>query len=55
VPAARQEQAEAVTETAKQLIETAKSENPNKTTVQIGSDGRKQAGQIVAAVLKLGH
>src|SRR5215212_1829590 len=50
-PAERQEQAEAVAETAKVLVETAKAEKPNKTMLQISGDGLKQAAQNLAGVM----
>ena len=51
VPEPRQEQAEAVAETAKVLIDSAKSEKPNKTVLQISGEGLKQAAQNLADVL----
>jgi len=51
VPAEKQEQAEAVAETAKVLVETAKAEKPNKTMLQISGEGLKQAAQNLAGVL----
>ena len=68
IPAEKQESAEAVAETAKALIDAAKSEKPNKTLLQITGDGLKKAakdlakatpvvlhlaGQIVTTVMKL--
>jgi hypothetical protein len=70
VPEPRQEEAEAVAETARQLVETAKSEKPNQTLLQISGQGLKEAAQnladvapavvtiatqIVAAVMRLRH
>jgi septal ring factor EnvC (AmiA/AmiB activator) len=51
VPAEKQEQAEAVAETAKVLVETAKAEKPNKTMLQISGEGLKQAAQNLAGVM----
>lgn len=51
VPDEKQEQAEAVAETAKVLIDTAKAEKPNKTTVQITAQSLKVAAQNLADVL----
>lgn len=68
IPAEKQESAEAVAETAKALIDAAKSEKPNKTLLQITGDGLRKAakdlakatpvvlhlaGQIVTTVMKL--
>lgn len=51
IPAEKQEQAQAVAETTQILVETARSETPNKTMLQITSDGLKQAAQNLAEVL----
>jgi hypothetical protein len=51
VPAENQEQAQAVAETAKVLVDTAKAETPNKTMLQISGDGLKQAAQNLAGVM----
>ena len=51
VPAESQEQAEAVAESAKILVETAKAEKPNKTMVQVTGEGLKQAAQNLADVM----
>jgi methyl-accepting chemotaxis protein len=51
VPAEKQEQAQAVAETAQALVETAKAEKPNKTMVQITSEGLKKAAQNLAEVM----
>jgi septal ring factor EnvC (AmiA/AmiB activator) len=51
VPAERQEQAQAVAETAKVLVDTAKAEKPNKTMLQISGEGLKQAAQNLADVM----
>jgi methyl-accepting chemotaxis protein len=51
VPAAMQEQAQAIAETTKALVDVAKSETPNKTMLQITGDGLKKAAQSVAGVL----
>jgi len=51
VPEGHQEQAQAVAETAKVLVDTAKAEKPNKTMVQISGEGLKQAAQTLAGVM----
>jgi uncharacterized membrane protein YdfJ with MMPL/SSD domain len=51
VPAEQQEQAEAVAETAKALIDTAKAEKPNKTMVQVTAQGLKLAAQNLAEIM----
>jgi len=51
VPEEKQEQAQAVAETAKVLVDTAKAETPNKTMVQITGEGLKQAAQNLAEVM----
>ena len=51
VPAENQEQAQAVAETAKVLVDTAKAEIPNKTMLQISGEGLKQAAQNLAGVM----
>jgi len=51
IPAENQEQAEAVAETAKALVDAAKAENPNKTILQISGEGLKQAAQTLAGVM----
>ena len=51
VPAEHQEQAQAVAETAKVLVESAKAEKPNKTMLQISGEGLKQAAQNLAGVM----
>ena len=53
IPAEKQEQAQAVAETAKALVDTAKAEKPNKTMVQITSEGLKQAAQNLADVMPI--
>ena len=50
-PAQSQEQAQAVAETAKVLVVTAKAEKPNKTMLQISGEGLKQAAQNLADVM----
>jgi hypothetical protein len=50
-PAQSQEQAQAVAETAKVLVDTAKAEKPNKTMLQISGEGLKQAAQNLADVM----
>lgn len=51
IPPEKQEQAEAVAETAQALVEAAKAENPNKTILQISGEGLKQAAQTLAGVM----
>jgi hypothetical protein len=51
IPAENQEQAQAVAETAKVLVDTAKAEKPNKTMLQISSEGLKRAAQNLAEVM----
>jgi hypothetical protein len=51
IPAGSQEDAEAVAETAKALVDAASAENPNKTILQISGEGLKQAAQNLAAVM----
>jgi len=68
IPASMKEQAEAVASAAQTLVDAAKTEKPNKTTVEITSDGLKKAaanlaqvaptvvglaGQVIAAVLQM--
>lgn len=45
VPAEKQEQAEAVAETTRALIDAAKAEKPNQTLLQITGEGLKKAAQ----------
>ena len=51
IPEESQEHAQAVAETAKALVDTAKIEKPNKTMLQITSEGLKQAAQNLAEVM----
>lgn len=51
IPAENQEQAEAVAETAKALVEAASVEKPNKTILHISGEGLKQAAQNLAGVM----
>jgi len=51
VPEKSQEHAQAVAETAKALVDTAKAEKPNKTMLQITGEGLKQAAQNLAGVM----
>ena len=53
LPQENQEQAQAVAETAKALVETAGAEKPNKTMLQITGEGLKQAAQNLADVMPL--
>ena len=50
-PPEKSEDAEAVAQTAKMLVETAKDEKPNQTSIKITGEGLKQAAQNVADVL----
>jgi hypothetical protein len=50
-PGEKQEDAQAVAETTKALVETAKSEKPNKVMLQITGEGLKKAAQNLAGVL----
>jgi hypothetical protein len=45
VPVEKQEEAEAVAQTAKALIDAAKAEKPNQTLLQITGEGLKKAAQ----------
>lgn len=51
VPPEHQEEAQAVAETAKVLVDTVKAEKPNKTMLQISGEGLKQAAQNLAEVM----
>ncbi len=51
VPAKNHEHAEAVAETAKALVDTAKAEKPNRTLVQVTAQGLKLAAQNLADVM----
>jgi hypothetical protein len=53
VPAEDVEQAQAVAETAKVLVDTAKADKPNKTMLQISGEGLKQAAQNLAGVMPI--
>jgi hypothetical protein len=50
VPETQKEQAEAVAVSAQTLVETAKAEKPNKTLLQISSEGLKKAAETLADV-----
>jgi hypothetical protein len=50
-PPEKKEDIEAVAETAKALVEQAKSEKPNKTLLQISGEGLKQAAKNIGDVL----
>ena len=52
-PIEKQEDAQAVAETAKALIDVAKSEKPNQTMLQITGDGLKRAAQNLAEVMPI--
>ena len=51
VPEQNQEDAQAVAETAKALVDAAKAEKPNKTMVKITGEGLKQAAQHLAGAM----
>ena len=51
VPPARVEQAEAVAESAKALVEASTREQPNKTTVKITAEGLKAAAENIATIM----
>jgi hypothetical protein len=53
VPAENEEQAQAVAETAKVLVDTARTEKPNKTMLQISGEGLKQAAENLAGVMPI--
>ena len=53
IPVEKQEDAQAVAETAKALVEVAKSEKPNKTMLEITGDGLKKAAQNLAEAMPL--
>ncbi|HEY1011627.1 MAG TPA: CHAT domain-containing protein, partial [Herpetosiphonaceae bacterium] len=53
VPAEHQETAEAVADTAKELIEKAAKDKPNKTTIQITAEGLKAAAGNLAVVVPM--
>jgi septal ring factor EnvC (AmiA/AmiB activator) len=50
-PVEKQEDAQAVAETAKALVDVAKSEKPNKTMLEITGEGLKKAAQNLADVM----
>lgn len=50
VPSEKAEDAEAVADSAKALIDAANKPKPNKTTLQITADGLKKAADNIAAV-----
>lgn len=51
VPPEKSEDAEAVAQTAKMLVETASAEKPNQTSIKITGEGLKQAAQNLADVM----
>ena len=53
LPAEQQEYAQALAETTQALVNAAKQQNPNKTTVQITGDGLMQAAKNLASVAPL--
>jgi hypothetical protein len=50
-PAEKTEEAEAIVELTKDLVDKAVAEKPNKTTLQITGEGLKQAAQNIADVM----
>jgi hypothetical protein len=50
-PADKQEEAQAVAESAKMLVDTAKAEKPNRTMIEITGEGLKKAAQNLAEVM----
>jgi septal ring factor EnvC (AmiA/AmiB activator) len=50
-PVEKQEDAQAVAETAKALVDVAKAEKPNKTMLEITGEGLKKAAQNLADVM----
>lgn len=50
-PPERKDEAEAVAQTAEQLVKQATAEKPNKTMIQITGEGLKQAAQNLADVM----
>ncbi len=53
VPPEKSEEAEAVAETTKSLVETVGKEKPNKTMVQVNAEGLKQAAKNLATVTSI--
>ena len=51
IPAEKMEDAQAVAETAKALVDSAKAEKPNKSMLKITGEGLKQAAQNLADVM----
>lgn len=51
VPSEKVEEAQAVAETAKALVDNATAEKPNKTMIQISGEGLKRAAQNLADVM----
>lgn len=51
VPEDKQDQAQAVAQTAQALVEQAKTDKPNQTMLQITAEGLKQAAQNFAEVM----
>ncbi|MCP4352409.1 MAG: hypothetical protein GY795_43675 [Desulfobacterales bacterium] len=50
-PSDKSDETETITETAKQLVEVATKEKPNKSMVQISASGLKQAAESIADVV----
>ncbi len=50
-PSDKSDETETITETAKQLVEAATKEKPNKSMVQISASGLKQAAESIADVV----
>jgi hypothetical protein len=51
VPAGKEEEAEAVAETAQDLVQSATKEKPNKTKLRISAEGLKKAEETLATVM----
>jgi ElaB/YqjD/DUF883 family membrane-anchored ribosome-binding protein len=51
IPPGKAQEGEAVAESAKQLVEAATKEKPNRTLVQITAEGLKKAAENIAGVL----
>jgi len=51
IPTEKQEEVQAVAETAKVLVDSAKADKPNKTMLKITADGLKQAAENLAEVM----
>jgi len=51
IPTEKQDEVQAVAETAKILVDSAKAEKPNKTMMKITADGLRQAAENLAEVM----